>query len=204
MTPQMLRDLDTGRTKSAYEKRIIDTLEATRTPATIFATGMWIEKYPQVTRQLAGDPLFEFGNHTYRHYALKEPCYGLPAEPAALLAKDLARTTSLLDEYAPGHTPYFRFPGGCYNAQSLRAVAAGRMIPIQWDVISGDAYMHSPAEVVRNTLSQVRGGSIIIMHLNGAPNAPATWAALPEIIKGLKTKGLQPVKVSTLLAHGSF
>lgn len=200
MTPQMWHNLDTGKSKSAFEKRIIDTLRATHTPATIFATGMWIERYPKDTQELAADPLFEFGNHTYKHYALKEPCYGLPAEPTSDMVPDLERTAKLLDRYAPGHTSYFRFPGGCYDAASVQAAASIGELPIQWDVISGDAFLHDPKKISETSVSEAKGGSIIIMHLNGAPNAPATYAALPEIIKGLRAKGLTPVKLSQLLA----
>ena len=200
MTPEMWHNLDTGKSKSAYEKRIIDTLRATRTPATIFATGMWVERYPKDTQELAADPLFELGNHTYRHYAMKEPCYGLPSTPVSQIASEVERTTKLLDRYAPGHTTYFRFPGGCYNAAAVNALRPTGLLPIQWDVISGDAYLHDPAKIAQTSVSAARGGSIIIMHLNGAPNAPATYLALPEIIKGLKAKGLTPVKLSTLLA----
>jgi peptidoglycan/xylan/chitin deacetylase (PgdA/CDA1 family) len=200
MTPQMWHNLDTGKTKSAYEKRIIETLRATHTPATIFATGMWIERYPADTRELAADPLLEFGNHTYKHYALKEPCYGLPSLPVSQIYDDAERTAKLLDRYAPGHTSYFRFPGGCYNAAAIQALAPTKLLPIQWDVISGDAYLHDPKKIAETSVSEATGGSIIIMHLNGAPNAPATYAALPDIIKGLHAKGLTPVKLSTLLA----
>jgi len=48
-------------------------------------------------------------------------------------------------------------------------------------------------------LKQVKPGSILLMHLNGAPNAPVTAAILKVLIPGLKAKGLTPVTLSTLL-----
>jgi peptidoglycan/xylan/chitin deacetylase (PgdA/CDA1 family) len=71
---------------------------------------------------------------------------------------------------------------------------------VQWDVISGDAFGHDPKAITRTVLREARGGSIVVMHLNGAPTAPQTHAALPGIISGLRARGLRLVTVSALLA----
>ena len=200
MTPAMRRALDAGRIRSSFDRRIITTLDTTRTPATIFATGMWIERYPEETAKLAADPLLEFGNHSYRHSAFAAPCYGLPTLPRDRQAADVRRTTAILDRHVPGHTPYFRFPGGCHDARAVRTVLATGVTPVQWDVISEDAFGHDPRVIVRTVLREAKAGSIVVMHLNGAPTAPETHAALPEIIRGLRARGLRLVKLSELLA----
>jgi peptidoglycan/xylan/chitin deacetylase (PgdA/CDA1 family) len=200
MTHGMWRSLDARRIKSSYDHRIIATLDATRTPATIFATGLWIERYPKVTRTLSADPLLEFGDHSYEHSAFAAPCYGLPVLPPGRRTADVRRAAGILDDHVPGHTPYFRFPGGCHDKAAVRAVLAAGVTPVQWDVISGDAFGHDPDAIRRTVVRQAKGGSIVVMHLNGAPTAPETHAALPGIITGLRSKGLRLVKVSELLA----
>jgi peptidoglycan-N-acetylglucosamine deacetylase len=200
MTPAMRRGLDAGRIRSSFDRRIIATLDSTHTPATIFATGMWIERYPAETARLAADPLLEFANHSYRHSAFATPCYGLPALPRDQETADIRRTAAILDRHVPGHTPYFRFPGGCHDARAVRAVVAAGLTPVQWDVISGDAFGHDPRAIVRTVLREAKGGSIVVMHLNGAPTAPQTHAALPDIIRGLRARGLRLVALSELLA----
>ena len=50
------------------------------------------------------------------------------------------------------------------------------------------------------TRCQARNGSIIVMHLTGGNTAPLTALALPAVVDGLRTRGFQLVKVSTLLA----
>ncbi len=199
MTHGMWRSLDAGRSKSAYDPRIVGTLDATNTPATVFATGMWIERYPAVTKELAANPLLEFGNHSYEHSAFTGPCYGLPVLRPGGRTADVRRAAALLDRYVPGHTSYFRFPGGCHDKAAVRAVLAAGVTPVQWDVISGDAFGHDPHAITRTVLREARSGSIVVMHLNGAPNAPETHAALPGIITGLRARGLRLVTVSTLL-----
>lgn len=200
MTPAMRRALDTGRLRSSFDRRIIATLHATGTPATIFATGMWIERYPAETRRLAADPLIELGDHSYRHSAFTTPCYGLPALTPGAWKADVRHAAALLDRYAPGHTPYFRFPGGCHDDAAVRTVLAAGLTPVQWDVVSGDAFGHDPRAIARTVVDEAKGGSIVVMHLNGAPTAPETHAALPLIIQGLRAKGLRPARLSELLA----
>jgi len=200
MTHGMWRSLDAGRIASSYDHRIIGTLDAAHAPATIFATGMWVERYPGVTKTLAADPLLEFGNHSYEHDAFTAPCYGLPVLPRRGRTADVRHAGAILDRRVPGHTPYFRFPGGCHDKAAVRAVLAAGVTPVQWDVISGDAFGHDPHVITRTVLRQARGGSIVVMHLNGAPTAPATHAALPGIITGLRARGLRLVKLSELLS----
>nr|BFE70147.1 hypothetical protein GCM10020092_034480 [Actinoplanes digitatis] len=74
------------------------------------------------------------------------------------------------------------------------------MTVIDGDVVSGDPFARSAAPVVRAVLSQVRPGSIVIMHLTEA-NARYTDEALPKILAGLRERGLEPVTLSELLGE---
>jgi peptidoglycan/xylan/chitin deacetylase (PgdA/CDA1 family) len=53
--------------------------------------------------------------------------------------------------------------------------------------------------VAREVLDGVRPGSIVVLHLVGAPNAPATAEALREILPKLRDRGYQPVTLEDLL-----
>ena len=48
-------------------------------------------------------------------------------------------------------------------------------------------------------LDDVRPGSIVVMHLIGAPNAPATAAALRTVIPALRARGYRFVTLRELL-----
>jgi peptidoglycan/xylan/chitin deacetylase (PgdA/CDA1 family) len=54
--------------------------------------------------------------------------------------------------------------------------------------------------VVRAVLGGVRPGSIVVMHIIGAPNTPATYSALRAIIPALEARGYRFVTLSELLA----
>ena len=201
MTDSMLAELDKGTVKSFVNQAAIDELRRLQVPATIFIAGKWAERYPEVTRNLAGDPLFELASHSYAHRAFKAPCYGLGAAmPVADTAPDIEHSEAILRQYTDHPTPYFRFPGGCYDQAALDAIGPTGVVVIQYDVASGDAFGTSVNAIVSQTLQQTMNGSIVVMHLTGGNTAPLTAEALPRVVDGLRAKGLRLVKLSELLA----
>jgi len=56
--------------------------------------------------------------------------------------------------------------------------------------------------VAAAVLAQVKPGAIVMMHLHGGPNAPATGPALRMIIPALARRGYQFVTVGELLQSG--
>lgn len=197
MTPKMKNDLKIGIVKSWYEKGVIDILEKNNVPATLFLTGMWAELYPDVTKELGENPLFEIGNHSYDHGAFHMPCYGL-GEVKDKRA-EVKRTQEILKNLI-GYTPkYFRFPGGCGASDDVALVSQLGLQVIGWDDISGDAYIRDSAEpIISQTLKNAQNGSIIVFHMHGGRTAPQTVHALQAIIDGLRKKGFSFVKVSEL------
>lgn len=201
MTDKMLAELDRGTVKSFVNEDAIAELQQLRVPATLFLAGKWIERYPDVTRTLAGDPLFELASHSYSHRAFKAPCFGLGRPlPVDQMAADVEQSEDLLRQFTSEPTPYFRFPGGCYDQRALDAVAPSGVIVVQYDVVSGDAFGTSVNAIVDQTLRSTKNGSIIVMHLTGGNTAPLTALALPRIVDGLRERGLELVKLSELLA----
>jgi peptidoglycan/xylan/chitin deacetylase (PgdA/CDA1 family) len=199
MTPGMLRELKSGKVASWYNEKIIEALRQQQTPATLFLTGLWIETYPDVTKQLAADPLFELGNHSYSHGAFHSPCYNLFPIPELKQAAEVQKTDDLLRQYAASYKKYFRFPGLCSDAQAMKAVEGQRYTVVGGDVNGADAFEKSSKWIASDVVSHVRPGSIVVLHMHGGPNAPETAGALPEIITRLRSAGYTFVKVSDLL-----
>ncbi len=199
MTDGMRANVISGKVKSSYDKRIIDTLNKTQTKATLFLTGMWIEMYPDVTKELSNNPLFELGSHSYTDSSYHGFCYGLKQLPATLAIEDIGATEKLLREKAGIDNRLFRFPGGCYTPEDVKLVNQANDIVVHWDVIGADGFNNNANQIVRNVVDNVQNGSIIVLHMNGEPTAPKTADALPDIINQLKKKGFEFVKVSELL-----
>lgn len=204
MTPSMLRRLKSGKVTSWYNKGVIDKLRELRVPATLFLTGLWIEAYPAVTKELSTDPLFELGNHSYSHGGFRAPCYGLTHVPYMEQVAEVRRTDELLSRYAVVHTRYFRFPGLCIEATDMRTIEAQSYIVVGGDVYSGDGFENNPAKVVHNVLTQVHPGSIVIFHMHGGQNAPQTANALPTVVQMLRVQGYAFLKVSELRKLNSW
>src|SRR5882672_6919070 len=67
MTPVMVDWLHSGKVETYNDPQSITYLIEHNIKATFFLTGLWIESYPDVTRELAENSLFELENHTYSH-----------------------------------------------------------------------------------------------------------------------------------------
>lgn len=199
MTDAMKAAYLSGIVKSSYDKRIIDTLNKTQTKATLFLTGMWIKLYPKETEEFSKNPLFELGSHSYTDSSYNGECYGLPQLTHALKIEDLGTTEKLLRERAGIDNQLFRFPGGCYSPDDVKLVNQIGDTVVHWDVAGEDGFNENTNQIVRNVVNRAEGGSIIALHMNGAPTAPKTAEALPRIIDELKRKGFEFVKVSELL-----
>ncbi|SRR5258708_1456221 len=199
MTDGMKADLVSGRVKSSYDKKIIDVLNQSQTKATLFLTGLWIEIYPDVTKELSKNPLLELGSHSYTDSSYYGFCYGLKQLPNTVKIEEIGATEKLLREHAGIDNRLFRFPGGCYTPADVKLVNEANDIVVHWDVSGSDGFNTSTKQIIHNVVDNVQNGSIIILHMNGAPNVPRTAEALPTIISTLKAKGFEFVKISELL-----
>ena len=192
-----------ARTGAAWiNKDALAYLESRNIHATLFMTGMWAELYPALAHDLASNSNFEIGDHSYSHPAFHTPCYRLGGVTRAEQARQIQLAQKAIERVTGVVPRYFRFPGGCYDRQALDLVHAAGLIPIQWDVNSIDAFNSYPRQIASTVLSEVKPGSIVVMHLHGRANAPATGLALRLIIPELEKRGYQFVTVSELLAAG--
>jgi peptidoglycan/xylan/chitin deacetylase (PgdA/CDA1 family) len=199
MTPAMLRRLGTGEVGSYYNAALIAELRRLQVPATLFLTGLWMQHYQDVTRDLAADPLFELGTHTWQHGAFTADCYGLPVTPPSQMMEEVLRAQRLLDELAGGRsTRLFRFPGGCYDRAALRAISRAGVTAVQFDVEGGDGFQPRPAAIVRGVVSGAQNGSIVVLHMNGANTSPRTADAVGPIAEQLRRQGYVLTTVSGL------
>ena len=199
MTPSMLDRLKNRKVESWYNKDIIDILNETNTQATLFLTGLWIKAYPDITRQLSHNSLFELGNHSYSHGSFTDSCYNLEPIPNEKQNNEIRKTEHLLLKYADKHVKLFRFPGLCFNQNSLSILANQKYTAIGGDIIGHDGFQNDSQKIINNVENNIKPGSIIILHMSGGPNAPETATALKSIISDLKSKGFTFVKVSDLI-----
>ena len=198
MTAGMLKRVITGSDKDLYNRAIVEYLHLEKIPATIFITGLWAEKYPEFVKEIANDPLFEIGNHSYSHRAFTEDCYSLPVLPVGEKESDILKTQELLTKIT-GKTPkLFRFPGGCSNPTDLILIKKIGLRVVGWTFASGDAFNPNTDAIVQNVLHYARSGAIVVFHLSGGRYAPKTEEVIKKIIPELKKQGYEFRAVSNL------
>ena len=197
MTPGMLQQLRSGAVRSWYNADVRQVLEENQVPATLFLTGLWAQTYPDVARDLAHDPLFEIGSHTYDHAAFRTPCYGLA--PALDRTAEITQAAAQI-QAATGVAPrLLRFPGDCYDRSDVQLAAGLGYRVISGDVRGGDAFNQSAVSIAATVLGALKPGSIVLLHLHGGPNAPMTAQALRLVIPAIRQRGLGFTTVSRLL-----
>lgn len=154
-------------------------------------------------KALAAVPFLELGSRGYSHRAFAPRCYGLGLLTPAKMAADIDESERTLARYTAHPTRLFRFSGGGYNTDGLRASRLANVQIVQYDVASGDAFGTCVSSIVAHTLNATRDGSIIVMHITGGNTAPLTPLALPQIATGLRQRGFTLVTVSKLIADSS-
>jgi peptidoglycan/xylan/chitin deacetylase (PgdA/CDA1 family) len=176
---------------AGFAPQIVETLQRYDAPATFFMGGDWMRTHPTETLQLAADPRFELGNHSWSHADFR-------ALTRAEMDEEIVRAQDLLYKLTGRESHLFRLPYGYYNNEALDVIAAHGLPIIQWDVETGDPDPNLQAEDIQRGVRQsVQNGSIIIMHANG--RGWHTAEALPGVIEYLQGQGYILVTVSQLL-----
>jgi peptidoglycan/xylan/chitin deacetylase (PgdA/CDA1 family) len=169
---------------------VLAALETGGARATVLAVGSWLRDQPALARRILSGG-HELGNHTQNHAALAElDDAGIYAEISACAQTLRALTGSIGSWFRPSQTQY------ATPAIQAQAARAGYRCCLSYDVDSLDYTDPGPQAVVANTLGAVGNGSIVSLHLGHA----GTLAALPELLAGLRARGLRPVTVTELLA----
>jgi peptidoglycan/xylan/chitin deacetylase (PgdA/CDA1 family) len=173
-----------------FDRDVFDVLKREQVPATVFVSGLWVETHPEAMADLTGDPLIEFGDHSYDHPHMTKI-------GTAQVGAEIDETEAALGRYGR-HAVAFRPPFGEWNSHLVELVRARQLPTVTWDVVSGDPSTHSTtASIVKAVLRQARPGSIIVFHING--RGRKTHEALPEVLAGLRARGFKMVPLSELM-----
>ena len=180
------------RRHGVIDTAVVNVLRETRTPATIFAGGKWARDVAPWLRSIAADTLFEIGSHAYMHPHLLKLSSGE-------IRKELARATRTIAGIVGRKPRLFRAPYGEIDARVARIADSLGLRPVEYDLPSGDPDTSiARARLARYVVAMARGGSIVVMHING--RGRHTAEALPDIIAGLRKKGYTFVTVGRLIA----
>jgi peptidoglycan/xylan/chitin deacetylase (PgdA/CDA1 family) len=168
--------------------------------ATFFPTGksgtLTVQGLQAMQLAATRPDLFDFGNHSWDHPDFRDLT-------KAEMADQLTRTETAFLPIFGTTKPWFRPPFGGWNDTVRAGVgAAGWKYMMMWDVDMIDWRPEADggptaADMKAKLLANARGGSIVLMHLGGFN----TLEALPGILAGTQTLGLQPVTLTEMLGQ---
>ena len=177
--------------RSFYDERVIAALRQGQAKATLFLSDRWAETHLAEVRGLAHDPLFEIGNHSSIHPHMTEVSPERQREELVWTQQILLSLTGRLPRF-------FRPPYGEVDPEVAEVAAQEGLRTVEFDFPSGDPDKQITKDrLVAWVVTKARPGSIVVMHMNR--HGWHTAEALPEILAGLRRKGLLLSTVGELL-----
>lgn len=170
--------------------RLLEVLRQKQVRATMFVTGMHVERHPELVAQMVADG-HEIASHGYSHKFLGK-------ESPLVRSEEIDRAEAAISQLAPKPT-LFRPPGGSYNDTITAELKGKGYKNILWSVDPRDWSVPPVEQVVNTVMKNVKPGSIIIMH-DGQYPLP-TAAATGILIDRLRADGYTIVTVGELLEY---
>lgn len=193
-------DTDSGKVGLSFDAawgsdktlEILDTLDTYEVKATFFLVGFWVDKYPELVKEIH-DRGHLVANHSTNH-----PHFNTLSESEMALEVDT--TAKKITDITGAEVKYFRAPYGEYNNTLLKMLGEKDIKCIQWTEDSLDWKGLSGKEIAERILKSVKSGSIILCH----NNSDHILDALPLVLLGLKNKGLTSVRMDELVIGSDY
>ena len=175
--------------------KILALLQQFHAHATFFVMGCKVEKYPWLVKAMLRRG-HEVGNHSFNHPRLTR---------SDQLTREREIETTRLDLDllgCPREHGLIRPPYSAFDDRLISYAAhTGRQL-VLWSIDSGDWKGLDTQAIVRNVLTRVRNGAIIIFHDDDEKSRAdhkATAEALKVILPALQAAGYRMVTISELL-----
>jgi peptidoglycan/xylan/chitin deacetylase (PgdA/CDA1 family) len=177
---------DDGPDHSATES-LLTTLSEEKVEAAFFCIGRNIAGQESLLQKMHASGHL-IGNHSFSHSAWFD----------FLSSKKMLNDLQAMDQITIrtiGLKPlFFRPPYGVTNPNLSKAVREGNYVAVGWSVRSLDTVIRDKKKLFRK-VSRVRPGDIILFH----DRSEAMHTILPELIRSLKSRGFQIIRLDKLL-----
>lgn len=207
-----------GGSNAAGAEEILNALESRNITTTIFVTGQFILKHPDLVIRMK-NAHHEIANHTFDHPHLTN--YSISAEQTTLanvnreyLQRQLIQTDSVYFALISQHlAPFWRAPFGEYNQEILDWAAECGYMHVRWtqgfDTFDWVEDNKSPIyqdsqEVLANifekdTAQRNLNGAIILMHLGSNRAQDPVYKIVPDLLDEIYARGYAIVPVGELI-----
>lgn len=164
-----------------YTRQILAILKKYNIKATFFVVGVNAQKYPDVIKEIYAQG-HVIGNHTMTHPMLTKV-------PEQQLNYEIVNTSNIISSIIGIKPKCLRLPFGAANSHVRDEIRAAGMIPIGLGFNSFDFERPGTENIVNWTLSNIFARQVLLLH-DGYDQRQQTVDALPQIIEGIKKKGL--------------
>jgi peptidoglycan/xylan/chitin deacetylase (PgdA/CDA1 family) len=182
---------------SYYTPQVMALLKKYQAHGTFFVMGHKVEQTPWLVQALLKNGN-EVGNHSFSH-----PRFTKTGQVSR--EQELERTAVDLDLLGcPQPQRLFRPPYSAFDDRLKAYLAHTNRRLVLWSIDSGDWRGLAAPDIVKNVLSRVRNGAIIIFHdsdEHARADRHPTVEALRTILPALKAAGYRMVTVSQLLNY---
>lgn len=166
--------------------KILDVLKENNVKITFFVVGKWADKYPEALKKMS-DAGHEIASHSNSHPKVTNLSYEENV-------KEIETSVEKIEKITGKKSNLYRPPYGEYNNTVIKAAESKKYKTIQWNLDTLD-YTGLTGEEMWKRIEKVKAGDIILSH-NGTKH---TADSLDMIIKNIKKKNLEIVKVSELI-----
>ena len=171
--------------------KILETLQKNNVKITFFLVGEWVDKYPEAVKRIA-EAGHEIGTHSNTHPHVNK----LSAEKNL---EEIKLSVNKIEKITNKKVELYRPPYGEYNDIVIRTAKNNGYYPIQWNLDTLD-YTGLTGDKMWKRIEKAKAGDIILSH----NRTEHTADSLDMIIKNIKQKGLEIVKVSDLIYKENY
>lgn len=168
--------------ENGYTSKILDVLEATKTPAAFFVTGPYLENQTELVQRMI-DNGHIVGNHTVNHP-------NLPQQSVETVQKELGDLNKTAEEMYGYTMTYMRPPEGEWSERVLAVARDMGFKTVLWSFAykDWDINQQRGEEYAFNQVTPyIHDGAILLLHAVSSDNANA----LEDIINYAKNEGYE-------------
>lgn len=168
---------------------VLEMLRARGARATFFVIGRWVERYPELTRQIVSEG-HALGNHSQEH------SYNFWALGPVRMRREIHKAQQTIQNVSGAPCRWFRAPVGLKNCALHHALEREGLSLASWSLrFVGPGALQHP-RMLQHFRRRLSPGSIVMLHDGHdrkAQGNPAVLEALPILLEALDDMGYRCV-----------
>jgi len=173
-------------------QQIMSVCEEYNVKATFFLVGFWVEKYPEMVKEIYNRG-FEIGIHSNTHPDMTKLT-------KSEIKEELLTNIQLIENITGNRPSLFRPPFGYYNNNLLDVCEELNLYCIQWSVDSLDWKGITASEIAGRITDKASKGSIILCH----NNSDNIIAGIKLVFEHFKNNKMQLVPIGELIYKNNY